>query len=82
MLNIVTKIVDSNCLNANEMKIVLEAMNKQVLKRAKHTYGRWYMCPNCGKSIDGSNTDFFTAEYCTFCGQKLSFVRDEDDFNI
>lgn len=54
----------NNPVSAEAIKISLEALERQILKKPLHN---WHECPNCGEEVDMEAVHY----YCGYCGQCL-----------
>lgn len=62
--------------------LAIEALEKQIPKRAISTYKENYKCPTCEKYIDITDDDLYVYEikppkYCDECGQALGLGETE-----
>lgn len=60
----------------------IEALEKQIPKRAISTYKENYKCPTCESYIDITDDDLYVyeivpPEYCPNCGQALDWSEEE-----
>ena len=62
-----------NMCSTEEMKIVIEALDKQIpkkiIRKSKKASLEDIKCPNCQREIDAMNI----VNYCTYCGQALDW---------
>ena len=61
----------------------IEALEKQIPKRAISTYKENYKCPTCESYIDITDDDLYVYEieppkYCDECGQALDWGSEEE----
>lgn len=60
-----------------ELTAAKEALEKQTAKKAEDCHTdcdndiKWYTCPSCK-----TNFDDYLGNYCSYCGQKLTFKED------
>ena len=71
-----------NMCSAEEMKVAIEALEKQIPKKLKVTecgrFGFWFICPNCGGNIamvwdSVWKKGYYMPNYCHNCGQALDW---------
>ena len=63
-----------NMCTCDDMKNVIEALDKQITMKISMVYDDevktyWCFCPNCNKSLGWVHT--VKSNYCSECGQKL-----------
>lgn len=66
--------VESGIIN-EALKIVENAVKKQMPKKAEHEDGVWSICPNCGGSVCNDTEHAVNKEvsYCEHCGQAIDW---------
>lgn len=67
---------------AAAFEVAIEALEKQIPKRAISTYIGNYKCPTCENYIDITDDDLYVyeivpPEYCPNCGQALDWSEKE-----
>lgn len=64
---------------AEEMKLAISAIEKQIPKVAEHEDGVWSICPCCGGSVCNDTEHAVNKEvsYCEHCGQAIDWENSE-----
>ena len=66
---------DHNICDGEEIDIAIEALEKQIPKKPimrKDVAETYYICPECEWEVDK-----FDDNYCSDCGQKLDWAKEE-----
>lgn len=60
-------------LSTREVRLIVEALEKQVDKKGKVFFGGWLDCPNCENDISGFEERPY---YCPNCGQAIDWTEE------
>lgn len=71
--------VESGIIN-EALKIIENAVEKQIPKKAEHEDGVWSICPNCGGSVCNDTEHAVNKEvsYCEHCGQAIDWSENNE----